>query len=68
MEVKKVYLDSILKAYDRPASSKVSSRDGKAQGGDKVTLSPEAGKRLFGEMMEQTLASAVNERSGSKQD
>ena len=68
MEVKKVYLDSIMKAYDRSTSSKVSSRDGRNQSGDKVTLSPEAGKRLFGEMMEQTLASAVNERSGSKQD
>ncbi len=65
MEVKSIYLNSIMKAYEKPASSKPSSSRDNGWSGDKVTLSPEAGKRLFGEMMEQTLASAVTDRNGA---
>jgi len=66
MEVKSIYLNSIMKAYEKPAASKPSSSREAGRSGDTVTLSPEAGKRLFGAMMEQTLASAVTDRSGSQ--
>ncbi len=66
MEVRSIYLNSIMKAYEKPASPKAQPREGEKAAGDSLTLSREAGKRLFGEMMEQTLASAVTDRSGSK--
>ncbi len=60
MEVKSIYVNNIMKAYEK-ASPNHASRKNSNSIVDSVSISPDAGKRLFGEMMEQTLVKSLGE-------
>ncbi len=60
MEVKSIFVNSIMKAYEKPSPNSHRTDNDSNAIVDKVSVSPEAGKRLFGEMMEQTLVKSLS--------
>jgi len=60
MEVKSIYVNNIMKAYEKTSPNQMSHASSDSIV-DSVEISPEAGRRLFGEMMEQTLVKSLGE-------
>jgi hypothetical protein len=64
MEVKSIFVNLIMKSYEKHGSSKAvaahaDSMD-KEPARDKVSISSQAGKRLFGELMEHSLKKGLS--------
>lgn len=63
MEVKDIFEYNIMKAYQQPRHA---SRSDKSANTDKVSISPQASERLFGEMMEETLRKSLTENTSNE--
>lgn len=62
MEVKSIYVANILKTHEKLTSQIKNVQDGIT---DKLSISPESSKRLFGEIMEKTIKDSLsNEEIG----
>jgi hypothetical protein len=64
MEVKSIFVNLIMKSYEKQGSSKhlltqADSRE-KDPADDTVSISPQASKRLFGELMEHSLKKGLS--------
>lgn len=64
MEVKSIFVNLIMKNYEKHGSEKstYSYRDAveKEPGPDTISISPRASKRLFGELMEHSLKKGLS--------
>ncbi len=65
MEVKSIFANLIMKSYEKHGSAKAvppqSDTAEKEPGSDKVSISPNASKRLFGDLMEHSLKKGLSE-------
>jgi hypothetical protein len=64
MEVKSIFMNLILKTYEKQDASSNAARTEKTNSDrnkDTVTISPRAGKRLFRDIMENSLKKGLNE-------
>jgi len=64
MEVKSIFVNLIMKSYEKHGSSKPvqshSDSADKEPSRDTVSISPQASKRLFGELMEHSLKKGLS--------
>lgn len=64
MEVKSIFVNLIMKNYDKHGASKPMHAHAESLDKDpargKVSISPQASKRLFGELMEQSLQKGLS--------
>lgn len=64
MEVKSIFVNLIMKSYEKSGSNGTvqarSDTADKEHAGDKVSISPQASKRLFGELMEHSLKKGLS--------
>jgi len=58
MEVKSIYVANIMKTYEKLTAQIKSPRE---QIADKLTISPEAGTRLFDEVMANTIKKSLTD-------
>ena len=65
MEVKSIYVNNIMKAYEKPQIKGKESENNGVQANDNyradtVSISSRASQRLFNDMMEQSLSRSLN--------
>ncbi|MEA2101608.1 MAG: hypothetical protein U9P80_03415 [Thermodesulfobacteriota bacterium] len=65
MEVKSIYVNNIMKAYEKPqspgkAQANNEARTDNGRHTDSVSISSRANQRLFDDMMEQSLSRSLN--------
>jgi len=63
MEVKSIFMNLILKTYEKQDAANASRQDRviNERNRDTVTISPRAGKRLFRDIMENSLKKSLDE-------
>ncbi|MBN1636917.1 MAG: hypothetical protein JW920_10400 [Deltaproteobacteria bacterium] len=61
MEVKSIFVNNILKAYEKPVVKKITSNADESVNDD-MLISPQSSKRLFGEMMEHSLKKSLENK------
>lgn len=64
MEVKSIFMNLILKTYEKQDAANASRQERVSAGDlnkDTVTISPKAGKRLFRDIMENSLKKGLDE-------
>ncbi len=63
MEVKSIFMNLILKTYEKQDAASVARQDrvGNDRNRDTVTISPRTGKRLFRDIMENSLKKSLDE-------
>jgi len=62
MEVKSIFMNLILKTYEKQDAANAARQDRVSdRNRDTVTISPRAGKRLFRDIMENSLKKSLDE-------